>query len=549
MSKIVEAHLPCPKCPSSDAYTVYDDGFGHCFSCGGNFKDGEGRKKPVETKDKKVKFIEGEVIPIKSRKLSEETCKKWKYEIGEGYHPKTKELETCHIANYYERTPEGIELKGQKLRFADKQMTWVGHSNSLYGKWLWEKGKYIVITTGELDALSFSEATGNKYPVVSIPHGDTSAEAVIKAHLKWLEDNFENIVLMFDGDKSGQDAAKKVAPLFTPGRCRIANMSEKDASDMLVAGKIEELVKAPYNAKTYRPDGIVTLEDVRGSLSKTIESGYSYPFQTLTDLTFGARKQELVTLGAGTGMGKTELFKEIIVHFRTEHNLKVGVIFLEETNARTSLNLAGKIMNKPIHRPDCPPYEEIEKEIAIDKLQGDQSLVFYNHFGYMDYESIKKTIRHMVVVMGCDFIFLDHVTALVSGDKDGDDRKMLDYICTDLASMIRELNFGLFMISHLATPEGAKSHEEGARVQLKHLRGSRAIGQWSSFVFALERNQQDDTQEGITTLRVLKDRETGQATGKTFRLLYEKDTGRLKELVGDYSGEFEQRGGESESVY
>src|SRR5574343_1965369 len=32
-SKISEARLPCPKCPSSDAYHVYDDGHGYCFSC------------------------------------------------------------------------------------------------------------------------------------------------------------------------------------------------------------------------------------------------------------------------------------------------------------------------------------------------------------------------------------------------------------------------------------------------------------------------------------------------------------------------------------
>ena len=25
---------PCPMCNSSDAYAVYEDGVGHCFSCG-----------------------------------------------------------------------------------------------------------------------------------------------------------------------------------------------------------------------------------------------------------------------------------------------------------------------------------------------------------------------------------------------------------------------------------------------------------------------------------------------------------------------------------
>jgi twinkle protein len=32
-SELVEAHLPCPLCPSSDAYSTYTDGHGYCFSC------------------------------------------------------------------------------------------------------------------------------------------------------------------------------------------------------------------------------------------------------------------------------------------------------------------------------------------------------------------------------------------------------------------------------------------------------------------------------------------------------------------------------------
>jgi len=99
---------------------------------------------------------------------------------------------------------------------------------------------------------------------------------------------------------------------------------------------------------------------------------------------------------------------------------------------------------------------------------------------------------------------------------------------TDLASLVRELHFTLFLISHLSTPEG-KPHEEGGRVQIKHFRGSRAIGQWSSFIFGLERDQQNDDEvvRGTTTLRILKDRYTGRATGRTIFFGYDYDTGRL----------------------
>jgi twinkle protein len=96
------------------------------------------------------------------------------------------------------------------------------------------------------------------------------------------------------------------------------------------------------------------------------------------------------------------------------------------------------------------------------------------------------------------------------------------------------LDFALFLVSHLATAEG-KPHEEGGRVMLKHFRGSRAIGQWSNFVFGLERDQQeqDENLRHVSTLRILKDRYTGRSTGQCLYLGYTQETGRLRELAGN----------------
>src|SRR3990167_6506226 len=33
-SKLLRGKLPCPQCPSSDAYHEYSDGHGYCYSCG-----------------------------------------------------------------------------------------------------------------------------------------------------------------------------------------------------------------------------------------------------------------------------------------------------------------------------------------------------------------------------------------------------------------------------------------------------------------------------------------------------------------------------------
>jgi twinkle protein len=59
---------------------------------------------------------------------------------------------------------------------------------------------------------------------------------------------------------------------------------------------------------------------------------------------------------------------------------------------------------------------------------------------------------------------------------------------------------------HLVTT----NHEEGARVTLGQLRGSAAIAQLSDGVIALERNQQSTTGGSNTTVRVLKNRYSGE---------------------------------------
>jgi twinkle protein len=286
---------------------------------------------------------------------------------------------------------------------------------------------------------------------------------------------------MFDMDDPGKQAVAECAALFTPGKCKLASLPLKDPNEMLVAGRGAEVIDAIWGAKSYKPDGIVSIADLRPKLSKPIEMGLSWPWPALTDATYGIREDEMYALGAGTGMGKSEIWKEVMVHLVEKHGQKVGGIFLEETPEHTVRCLAGKAKSKRFHVPDAGWTEE-EFEKAVDELDASQSVFLYDHFGHTDYDTVKARIRFMVVSLGCKHIFLDHVTALASGAREMDERKELEYIMTDLASMLRELHFTLYFISHLNTPEG-KPHEEGGRVMIRHFKGSRAIGQWSSFMF------------------------------------------------------------------
>lgn len=516
------SHEHCPKCGSSNNLARWEDGHASCFTpdCG-YYEKADGYTSAPTPKTLSFTPAVGDVRFLEARKINEETCQKFNYQVG------TFAGKPCQIGNYYTR--EG-ELVAQKIRFADKTFTINGKGGSdmpLFGMHLWrDGGKMIVITEGEIDALSVSQVQGNKWPVVSVPNGAQSAKKALAHHLEWLE-KFETVVLMFDNDEHGKKAAEECAPLFTPGRCKIATLPRKDANEHLKVGEVSAILDAMWGAKEYRPDGIVTLDDLRAELAKPVEYGRPWAYETLTRETYGRRDGEIYFLGAGTGVGKTDFLTEQIAFDLTNLGVNVGVIFLEQQPVDTLRRIAGKVAGKRFHVPDAGWTQE-ELQDALRKMEKGGRLYLYNHFGAAEWDLIKSRIRFLVVSQGCKHIYLDHLTALAAAADD--ERTELERIMSELGGLTQELKFILHGVSHLATPEG-KPHEEGGRVMIRHFKGSRTIGFWSHFMFGMERNQQaeDENERQTTTFRILKDRYTGQATGKTFALGYDAERGRLFE--------------------
>jgi len=133
--------------------------------------------------------------------------------------------------------------------------------------------------------------------------------------------------------------------------------------------------------------------------------------------------------------------------------------------------------------------------------------------------------------LSCKYIFLDHVSIIVSAQESGDERKAIDEIMTKLRMLVQETNIALVIVSHLKRPSD-KGHEEGAVTSLAQLRGSGSIAQLSDMVIGLERNGQAEEEQvrNMTKVRVLKNRFSG-TTGPAGNLLYNKHTGRMLEYI------------------
>jgi len=533
------AHGPCESCGSSDARFTYPDGSQHCFSCkdhrfadrgavvGGRMDEGppSHRLEKAPAPARKSGLIEVEVDALVPRKITLETSQ----HFGVGY----GELrgDRCQVYPYADARGRVV---AQKLRFEGKRFQIVGDAKKmgLFGAHLWKNGgKYLIVTEGEVDALSFSQVQGNKWPVVSIPNGAQNALKDCKASLEWLE-TFETVVLAFDADEPGRAAAQEVAALLSPGKAKIVHWPEgiKDANDLLKAGRAKELVECFWNAHAWRPDGLLTGDAVwERLLLKDSVGAVKVPHSGLQTKTRGIQPAETWLLVAGTGSGKSTTSREWAAQFAAQ-GIKVGYIGLEEGIRTSAIGLLGVLTNRRLLLEENLDPREPDIRKAFDRIK--DKVVYYDHFGSLESDHLVSKIRFMFKGEGCRVVFLDHISIVVSGmDGERDERRELDRLCTKLSSLVQETRCSIVAVCHLSRKEGTP-HEEGRPVTLADLRGSHGLAQLGYTIISLERDQQaaTDDERDLSLVRVVKCRHTGM-TGPAGYVRYHPDTGRqLEEL-------------------
>ena len=518
MSEAIRTHIPCPLCGSHDAGAEYSDGHFYCFSCCGYI---QGDREIGEKSMSKELFSDIEFKPLNTRKISLETCQKYGYGIA------SDGSSTWQVAPYYNKDGE---LVGQHLRGPDKTFRWRGSPKDLqlFGQRLFATGgRMVVVTEGEIDCLTVSQVQGNKWPVVSLPNGCTSADKAFKDNLEWLE-SFEKVVICFDMDEPGREAANKAAQVLSPGKAFIMELPLKDPNDMLKAGRTDELINAIWQARPYRPDGIISGSELWDEIIKEPEKGFTTPYRKLNTLTEGIRKKELWLFTAGSGIGKSTVVHEIAYHLMMNEGQTIGVMALEESKRRAAERYLSIYLNKPLHLTREGITEE-DLRTAYQATIGQEGRFFlYDHFGSSDIDTLMSRIRYMAVSCGIDFLVLDHISIVVSGLRDAGDneRKQIDQLMTALRSLVEDTGIGVLGVVHLKRPAQGESWNDGKEPSLTDLRGSGGLEQLSDCVVALARNQKDEEHGNESKLIVLKNRFTG-VIGDADILEYNNRTGRL----------------------
>ncbi len=545
----------CPACASAgrdtskDNLAIYDDGHQYCFSCG-YYKGSTGgvtmKTKPVQITE--FKSYQGSHMPITDRMIKQETVKKFGYE--------TTEIngKRAEIANFYR---DG-KLVAQHIRGPEKKFIWVGDTKgvTLWGQNLWAAGgKKLVITEGEYDCMTVSQLQDNRWPVVSLPNGSQSAVRAIKDNFEWVS-SFDEVILMFDMDKPGQDAAVSVAEILPPGRAKIASLPYKDANECLMQGKGRDILTAMWQAQRYSPDEILHVSNIVENTDIVDTRVYPFPFDKMTDFLIGQRSGEITLWSSGTGSGKSTILRELMVSHLVEGR-SVGAIMLEESPQETMDDMISLLINKPVRAQKAmrimnelrakmgslTPAVDIINEFTDEEYAearrklSETNLYIYDHLGHNALSNLVARMEFMAVSLDVDVIVLDHITAAAAGllGNSGDfaggesERLVIDNIMKELRSLVSRTGVRIDVVSQLKKTN--KAYEEGDRITLQDLRGSGSLSSVPNVVLALERDRQnpDPKMSNTTTVRVLKNRLTGRA-GVAACLFYDHETGRTREI-------------------
>ena len=531
-------HEPCPECGSRDALARYTNGSGHCYSAGCDYHDnGNGDLDPFEDPlpaifSRRKLEMTGVVADIPDRRISRATCQKFGVTVE---YDQNGEISKHHYPYYsLAMDADNSDIVGKKTRlvetkafFASGDMKSVGlfGQNTCRGR-----GKFLTITEGELDALAVSEMFSRKWDVVSLRAGAGGAEKEIKEQLEWLE-GYDQIVVCFDNDKAGKLAVDSIKDLFGPNKLKVCKLPLKDASEMLQANRVRDFTSSWWASKLYQPDGIIpgteTWERITGRMKV---KSVPYPWSGLNTTTKGFRPFELVTITSGSGMGKSQVVRELEYYLLEATEDNVGVLALEEDISRTALGIMSIAADCPLHLEEDLDAEAVKP--FWDQTLGTGRYYLFDHWGSTSEDNLMSRIRYMAKALDCKWIILDHLSIVVSSQENEDERRAIDAIMTKLRTLVQELGIGLFLVSHLRRATAGKAHEDGGRISLSELRGSQAIAQLSDIVIGLERNQQDDDEDRRNTVcvRVLKNRYSG-LTGAACWLKYDQFTARLTECA------------------
>ena len=453
------------------------------------------------------------------------------------------------VAQYYPITEDYVGT-AFKVRELPKKFSVIGKSHSgsdLFGQWRFKNatGKYVVITSGEIDCLSaymmledYRQSRSSDFdpiPCLSGVVGEKSSAKQIQGQYEYLS-RFDRVVLIPDQDDAGIEAMHKIAKIVPKGKLFIVTLPYKDVNEMLVKAKEKQFIRAFYDMVAYSPAGVVaagTIYDEIVERSKVDKLPFP-PFLNKLNkmLAGGINYGYIVNILAGSGCGKSSVVNSCVTHWMTECNKKVLVVSLEAEASEFGENLLSSYMGRKIamieDREERIAY--VSSDAARDASKSlflfpDGTLRLYLLDDRGDFSKLQEKIEECVTMHDIQIVVIDVISDVFSGASLEEVDKWMKWE----KNLVKATNCILCQVAHTKKPSGgAKVASQGGTISEEMLIGSGTQFRSAGINIALQRDKSHDdlVMRNTTEVFLLKSRSTGM-TGKALELFYDNETAML----------------------
>ena len=541
--------IDCPRCGGTQSLNMWDnDGerTGYCFK--DNCTDKYFSEQALsEIPESDIPYVEKEpqdlswVEELPTINNDDRGLKAGAYKHFGVKHGLSRQDGRTLAETYYPLRDDSSQVLGYKVRIHNPKKFFALGSTRGSVPFGWkealETGGYsLYITEGEEDAVAVYTAwmreKKQKVAVISLKNGTSSAVKTLQPVLKDIMDKFKQVVLCPDNDDAGDTGVQDIRALFPSDYVvKVAKYTEKDANDMIKAGKESELVRSCYQAGVPLSSAIkeFTKEDFE-IVKKAPEFGLSFPYEGLTELLRGIRLGTTIYVGAPEKSGKSTLVNILAEHLMVVHNEPIFAIKPEEDEEGTLRRMAGAAVGRIFYDPKVEVKAE-DVDRAAELLAG--KLFVLERSQTPKWDEVRQLMREAYLSRGIKFFFLDPITNFTSHLNSSDTDAFLKRMTREVAEDAKSLGYTVFLFCHLKTVKDGLAWSEGRVATADDFAGSRSMVQSCDVAIAMQawmltEGENYEYLNRRRVLHVLREREYN-AVGK-IELLWNSYKGTLEEL-------------------
>jgi len=556
-------HVECEECGSSDGRAIYSDGSWYCFVCQSTLPSDEHKKQNQKDRPRiKSNNVKEnmEVKPSNKPAITPEdqaSIKETTSAQGNGFRGVRDDITKPFgvrysfneddevVEQYYPCTQDG-QLVGYKIREVPKNFYSKGRTGAdceLFMQFKFNRGgKYVLITEGELDALSayqmlsdYNRGRGSAFETAVVsPTTGAQSKKQIAAQYKFF-DSFENIILCYDNDKAGKDATEEVIKYLPKGKVKVMQMKYKDPNKYIEENDAKSFIIDFYNAKKQIPVGVLPSADLYDKIiqQSSVEKVPFPPFMNKLNELFvgGIPLGHIINIAADTGIGKTTLINELIYYWIYNSPHTIGIVSMELDAGQYGEVLLSRHLSQKLALIEN--YDEKMTLLKSDRVREKADNLMKNEDGDSRFylldnrdgsvEEIQNTIEELVVACGAKLIILDPLQDVLDGLTNDEQALFMKWT----KGFVKSHGVTFVFINHMRkTPAG----QNGADSE-QNIMGSSTIIKSASGNILLKRDKmaEDELIRNSTEISVTKNRVCG-LTGPAGMIYYDNATHTLHNL-------------------